>query len=213
MISHNRGNSYYLKTLFFWSCEQDVQNGRYFPDWSIKTVWKKIKDLFQKLKTSLENKQLWNFFIDTNNMVDHLSNEDIQPILNFIDQVLIDPVQCLLQTFSVPMNGETTTTLILDRSKAVISLPIWSHLLEIKLCPIIQIKHVLYQRKIDLMKYLEYYGSQKFKRREKHLRKYFHNSLMIRLQPYRDEHEDFLQRICDVISFHSSSNGETEMKM
>ena len=143
-------------------------------------------------------------------MVDHLSDEDIAPILNFIDQVLTDPIQCLLRTFSAPLNDETTMTLILDRSRTVVSLSTWSHLLKIKLYPRIQIQHVLYQRRISVKENLDSFGTLKFKRREKHLRKYFADSLMIQLQPYQHESEDFWQRVCDVISSHLLSTDEGE---
>ncbi|CAF1188102.1 unnamed protein product [Didymodactylos carnosus] len=205
-VTDNRLNSYCLKTLLFWTCEQSVQNGRYFPEWSITTIWINLKCLFQKLKESLENKQLWNFFIDKNNMIDHLSDEEIESTLNFINQILIDPVQCLFQTFPAQLNNKTATTLILDRSRAIISLRTWSHLLAVKMHPVIKIKNVLYRRPVDLNTSLNYCEKAKTKRREKHLRKYFHDTTTIQLQPHQQNEKEFLQLICKFISHQLSSD-------
>jgi hypothetical protein len=51
----------------------------------------KYKMFISKTKSIIRKQTVMESFSDKNNMIDHLSSEEIEPMLNFIDQVLIDP--------------------------------------------------------------------------------------------------------------------------
>lgn len=130
-------------------CEESIQDDGYFRQWSITNIWMNIKYLLHKLRVALETRQLRNFFIDQNNMIDHLEREQVEPILSYVNQLLADPLQCLLRTYSLECCSEDTTIMILDRSRVVVSWPGWIHILTIALYPVFEMKHLLYRRPRD----------------------------------------------------------------
>ncbi|XP_060082734.1 uncharacterized protein LOC132562028 [Ylistrum balloti] len=63
-------SSYYIKTALFWLCEE-----RHIDVWAESTNLQNVKSLLQKVLQFVSNKNVPNYFIEENNLVDHFEDE------------------------------------------------------------------------------------------------------------------------------------------
>ena len=91
-------STYYLKTTLFWLCEEIP-----VAQWTDKNISVNTTKLLDKFIEFLENRNLPNYFIRTNNMISHLSpsSEDFKCTLRLMNLIRKDPINALLQCESL----------------------------------------------------------------------------------------------------------------
>ena len=91
-------STYYLKTTLFWLCEEIP-----IAQWTDENISVNTMKLLDKFIEFLENRNLPNYFIRTNNMISHLSpsSEDFQRTLRLIKLIRKDPISALLECESL----------------------------------------------------------------------------------------------------------------
>ena len=97
-------STYYLKTTLFWLCEEIP-----IAQWTDKNIGVNTMKLLDKFIEFLENRNLPNYFIRTNNMISHLSpsSEDFKTTLRLMKVIRKDPISALLECESLTFYANT----------------------------------------------------------------------------------------------------------
>ena len=80
--------SYYLKTVFFWCCEK-MPRERWSPAYHANCFFA----IIDSLTMCLTKGQLSSYFIEDNNLISHLHESEIQPMIEILIDVRRDPVK------------------------------------------------------------------------------------------------------------------------